>query len=52
MILDVEIPDDGTDDPYDFKFVRWLTKNKVWEKCFKRAKIFIYRTLNIKVIQQ
>ncbi|KAL4219671.1 Kynurenine--oxoglutarate transaminase 3 [Mactra antiquata] len=26
--LDVEIPDDGTDDPYDFKFVRWMTKNK------------------------
>ncbi|XP_052789184.1 kynurenine--oxoglutarate transaminase 3-like isoform X2 [Mya arenaria] len=26
--LNVEIPDDGTDDPYDFKFIRWLTKNK------------------------
>ena len=26
---DVDIPDDGTDDPYDFKFVRWLCKEKV-----------------------
>lgn len=22
------IPDDGTDDPFDFKFVRWMTKEK------------------------
>ncbi|KAL3871253.1 hypothetical protein ACJMK2_039260 [Sinanodonta woodiana] len=26
--LNFEIPDDGTDDPYDFKFVRWMTKEK------------------------
>ncbi|XP_053381231.1 kynurenine--oxoglutarate transaminase 3-like isoform X5 [Mercenaria mercenaria] len=26
--LDVEIPDDGTDDPYDFKFIRWMCKEK------------------------
>ena len=26
--LNVDIPDDGTDDPYDFKFVRWLCKEK------------------------
>ena len=26
---DVEIPDDGSGDPFDFKFVRWMTKNKV-----------------------
>ena len=28
-IADVEIPDDGSGDPYDFKFIRWMTKNKV-----------------------
>ena len=27
--LDVDIPDDGTNDPFDFKFVRWMTKEKV-----------------------
>lgn len=26
--INVEIPDDGTDDPYDFKFVRWMCKEK------------------------
>lgn len=26
--LNIDIPDDGTDDPYDFKFVRWLCKEK------------------------
>ena len=26
---DVNIPDDGTDDPFDFKFVRWMTREKV-----------------------
>ncbi|CAC5373336.1 CCBL [Mytilus coruscus] len=26
--LNIDIPDDGTKDPYDFKFVRWLCKEK------------------------
>ncbi|KAK3087118.1 hypothetical protein FSP39_001906 [Pinctada imbricata] len=26
--LNVDIPDDGTDDPFDFKFVRWMCKEK------------------------
>ncbi|KAH3799290.1 kynurenine--oxoglutarate transaminase 3-like isoform X2 [Dreissena polymorpha] len=26
--INVDIPDDGTDDPFDFKFIRWMTKNK------------------------
>jgi hypothetical protein len=29
VFIDVEIPDDGTDDPYDFKFIRWMCKEKV-----------------------
>ena len=29
FFTDVEIPDDGSGDPFDFKFVRWMTKNKV-----------------------
>ena len=30
--LDVDIPDDGTNDPFDFKFVRWMTKEKVSDR--------------------
>lgn len=26
---DVDFPDDGTNDPRDFKFVRWMTKELV-----------------------
>ena len=29
LFSDVNIPDDGTDDPFDFKFVRWMTREKV-----------------------
>lgn len=26
--LDVKVPDDGTSDPFDFKFIRWMCKEK------------------------
>lgn len=40
-VLDVKIPDDGTDDPFDFKFVRWMTKEKVISILCKPGEVFL-----------
>lgn len=29
VVLDVDLSDMKTNEPYDYKFVKWMTKNKV-----------------------